>query len=88
MQSFSKFAIVLSLYAALTSCVAISEQVREEQQYRSVDWEHRYREYTQRCRQAGGHMLIRGVSRIARAGLPRPSNRYRCSLGVGPVPRD
>ena len=88
MQTLSKFAIALSVSAALTSCVAISEQTREEQQYRSVDWEHRYRDYRRRCQQAGGHMLIRSVSRIARAGLPRRSDRYRCSLGVGPVPRD
>lgn len=88
MQNDICLAILLSIPIALASCATGGEHAREERLYRTVDWENRYRDYTFRCRQAGGHMLIRSVSRVARAGLPRRNDRYRCSLSIGPIPRD
>ena len=88
MQTLKTTLTALALAATLTGCGSANEFTRDEQRYDRVDWENRYRAYAYRCREAGGHMLIRAVSRIARHGLPRRTAGYRCSLSVGPVPRD
>ncbi|MEM7502482.1 MAG: hypothetical protein AAF417_10590 [Pseudomonadota bacterium] len=88
MQTWKTTVTTLALAATLLACGSRTELTRDEQRYDRVDWENRYRAYASRCRQAGGHMLIRAVSRIARHDLPRRSDGYRCSLSVGPVPRD
>ena len=70
-----------------SACAQLTDERLEARQYRQVDWESRYVNYSRRCSHAGGRMIVRASHRIGRAGIPRRGDYYNCTLNIGTVPK-
>ena len=82
-----KLLFVIALTLLLSACAAVSEQEREENRYKQIDWENRYLAYVNRCHRAGGRMIITKYSRVGNRDIPRKMEPFDCTSNIGRQPR-
>ena len=75
--------IVLSALLCVAGCASLGEDAIERREYRNVDWQNRYIDYRERCRDAGGQMLFDARSGApARGDVPRRGDYYACTRRI------
>lgn len=66
----------------LSACVTVTEEQREEREYRDVENRADYFAYRQQCRSNGGFVVISGShGRLTSSDIPKPGD-YRCEKSL------
>ena len=82
--------IVLIATLLTAACAPLTQQQLDEREYRNVDWENRYLNYSQRCMASGGRMVIQSNSshRLRQRNIPRRGDHYSCTHAVRQLTRN
>ncbi len=70
--------LVVTIALLLAGCASLSDQARENREYRRLDFQARFLEYRRQCYAAGGRIYINATGSLDRAGVPKRGSRYNC----------
>ena len=71
----------------IAGCAPLTEQQKEEREYRRVDWQNQYVAYNNRCLEVGGRMVVQASS-MRFNGIPQRGDYYACTKRISDLPRD
>ncbi len=71
-------AAVVPIILLATGCISLTDAQLEARDYRRIDFQQQFVDFRQRCRAAGGKILIDAKQALDRHGLPHRGDRYYC----------
>ncbi len=73
-----RIAGILPTVLLATGCISLTEAQLEARDYRRVDFQQQFIDFRQRCRAAGGRVIIDAKQALDRRDLPHRGDRYYC----------
>ena len=61
-----------------TGCISLTEAQLEAREYRRADFKNEFIDFRQRCRAAGGRIIIDAKQSLDRNDMPHRGDRYYC----------
>lgn len=73
-----RIAGILPVMLLATACVSLTDAQLEARDYRRIDFKQQFVDFRQRCRAAGGKIIIDAKQGLDRHDLPNRGDRYYC----------
>ncbi len=73
-----RMAAIMPALLFTTGCVSLTEAQLEARDYRRVEFKQQFIDFRQRCRAAGGRIIIDANQSLDRHDLPNRGDRYYC----------
>lgn len=78
-----KAGLLLMGFVLASGCAGVSENAREEREYREVEWQAEYSDFRRRCLNNRGIIVVQASNRLHRIQpRPAPGDQYSCQRSL------